>query len=221
MLRVRGTCVSGIWPGPAALALWAYAALAPSAAQPPPDFRPLVPEGETLAVTLEAAAELLAEVSSQAAIYALAWHPNGKELATGGAIGTVALWDLETGLEKRRLKDASGTIRSLAFSPDGRWLASGSDGGIVRLWDLATDREPRRLDGWTVAFNPRDNRLAIGARDRVVTILDPQTRVAEPLSWTGTEKESARSPGIPTEPLWRLDPGTAPSSSGTAPTAVP
>ncbi len=191
MLFRSSSQLSRIWSGPAAWALWACAALAPAAAQPQADLRPLVPEGEVLAVSLEEAAELLAEVRPRQAILALAWHPNGKELATGSAHGTVTLWDLETGLEKRRLEDASSAVRSLTYSHDGRWLASGSDAGFVRLWDLAIDRRPRRLDGWAVAFSPRDNRLATGARDGVVKIFDPQNPEAEPLSWPGHSEQIA------------------------------
>ncbi|MCP3961829.1 MAG: hypothetical protein GY719_28640 [bacterium] len=162
----------------------------PAAAQPPPDPRPsalqsLIPEGENLAATLDAAAELLADASPREAMYALAWHPDGIELATGGVDGIVTLWDLETGLERRRLEDSSRAVQSLTYSPDGRWLASGSDAGIVRLWDLTKDREPRRLDGWAVAFNPSDNQLAIGARDGKIQILDPQSRDEELASWPG------------------------------------
>ncbi len=134
-------------------------------------------------MTLEAAAELLAEVKPREAIYALAWNPNGKELATGDASGVVTLWDLETGLEKRRLEGTSRAVHSLTFSPCGRWLAAGSDAGKVRLWDLDTSGQARLFKGWSVAFSPRGESLAIGTKDGLVKIQDPRPQGAELLRW--------------------------------------
>jgi WD40 repeat protein len=70
-------------------------------------------------------------------VYAVAFHPDGTRLATGGHDGTVWLWDLAQDKELVRLPGHRSYVWSLAFSPDGATLASGSGDGTVRLWDTA------------------------------------------------------------------------------------
>jgi WD40 repeat protein len=70
-------------------------------------------------------------------VYAVAFHPKGTRLATGGRDGAVWLWDLRRGEDVVRLPGHKAYVWSLAFSPDGTTLASGSGDGTVRLWDTA------------------------------------------------------------------------------------
>jgi WD40 repeat protein/predicted Ser/Thr protein kinase len=68
-------------------------------------------------------------------VFAVAFHPDGKRLATGGRDRAVWLWDLERGEPVARLPGHTSYIWSLAFSPDGTTLVSGSGDSTVRLWD--------------------------------------------------------------------------------------
>src|SRR5262249_4421916 len=52
-------------------------------------------------------------------IYALAFSPDGKTLASCGYDRLVKLWDVATGKLLRDLKDHSDAVYGLAFSPDG------------------------------------------------------------------------------------------------------
>jgi hypothetical protein len=70
-------------------------------------------------------------------VFAVAFHPDGTRLATGGRDGAVWLWDLNRGEAVARLPGHITYVRSLAFSPDGTTLASGSGDFTVRLWDTA------------------------------------------------------------------------------------
>ncbi len=104
-------------------------------------------------------------------IYALAFSPDGKQIASASRDGTVKLWDPATGQEIRTLQEARPPNRqqifavwALAFSPDGKRLATGHEFGDVRLWDLADGQEILCIKGDKVcrslAFSPDGRRLA-------------------------------------------------------------
>src|SRR5689334_18886605 len=57
-------------------------------------------------------------------VTAVALSPDGKLLASAGDDKTLRLWDVETGLELRRLPELLDRVTCLRFSPDGRTLAS-------------------------------------------------------------------------------------------------
>jgi transcription initiation factor TFIID subunit 5 len=70
-------------------------------------------------------------------IYALAFHPEGRILASAGDDAKIILWDLGSG---RKIKTLTGHIKpiwSLDFSQDGSVLASGSADNTVRIWNTA------------------------------------------------------------------------------------
>lgn len=66
---------------------------------------------------------------------ALAWLPDGQQLALGGADGAVRIWQVEPASEARRL-EAGGPVTALAIRPDGARLAAGTAAGLVRAWNL-------------------------------------------------------------------------------------
>jgi len=78
-----------------------------------------------------------------ATIYALAFTPDGKTIASGSYDRTIKLWYAESGLFLRSLKDHVGYVQSLAFSPNAKLLVSGggqygrSNHSII-LWSLDT-----------------------------------------------------------------------------------
>lgn len=72
----------------------------------------------------------------------LAFHPEGKWLASSGRDTTVRLWDVETGKLLKELGQARGGqfkdwIHALAFSPDANWLAAADMAGQVHIYRLA------------------------------------------------------------------------------------
>jgi hypothetical protein len=67
---------------------------------------------------------------------AIAWSPNGTNIAVGGAAPEVRVYT--AGKEGKRvatLKGHDGAIFALAFSPTTNWLATGGFDGSVRLYD--------------------------------------------------------------------------------------
>ena len=103
---------------------------------------------------------LLREVETKYGVYAVAYSPNGRQIATGGGWQTNAelfLWDVTTGRRIRQF-NAGWKVLSVQFSPDGKLLlTSGSDykdeksTSEVVLWNVATGK---RL--YTVLDNKED-----------------------------------------------------------------
>jgi WD40 repeat protein len=114
-------------------------------------------------------------------IFALAWSPDGKLLASGAHEDrNIRLWEPETGKLVRTLVGQDGWTRSLAFSPDGKILAAGSTDKAIWLWNVDSGDVLETLVGHTdwvggVAFSPDGKSLASASRDGTVRLWDIAT----------------------------------------------
>jgi WD40 repeat protein len=69
-------------------------------------------------------------------VTAIAFSPEGKQVASGSDDETIKLWDATTGDLQQTLTGHSGPVRAVAFSRDGKQIASGSDDQTINLWDI-------------------------------------------------------------------------------------
>ena len=116
-------------------------------------------------------------------LHALAWRPDGSQIATAGSDGATILWDIHTGKEIARLPHA-GPVLDLGFTPDGqRLLTRSREAGVSRgnLWDIATGTRVAGMTlgdpgGVTSLSLSRDRRLAAtSGSDGTIRVWDTQT----------------------------------------------
>lgn len=145
------------------------------------------PDGLTLIWKARATVQLMNVATGQLGpefrhedfVASLAVTPDGKTLATavaaqagGQLVGTIKLWDAQSGNEITTLTQSDGTASAMTFSPDGRLLAAAS-GKQIELWDTATRTRISNLTGHaanvsSLAFSPDGLTLASAGADGMI-----------------------------------------------------
>jgi WD40 repeat protein len=116
----------------------------------------------------------------EAEVTAVGLTPDGRAVVSGGADGTLKVWDLLTGWERRTLRGHGAEVTAVAVTADGRWAVSAAQDRTVRVWDLATGAARHVLEGhrhWVnaVVITADGTSLVSGSADGSVKVWDLAT----------------------------------------------
>jgi WD40 repeat protein len=117
-------------------------------------------------------------------VFAVAFRPDGKRLATLGMEGTIRVWDTDSGREVGAIGLGAAVkvppaweFAGLAWNPDGRRLATAVGDGLVRIWDSETGAEAGRFahNARSVGWSPDGRQIASGGEAGLaVRLCDPR-----------------------------------------------
>jgi WD40 repeat protein len=113
-------------------------------------------------------------------VFGVAFHPDGKRLASASFDKTVRIWDVATHKTLRTLSGHSDFVYAVAFSPDGKWLASASKDRSVKVVETETGKSRFTLGGveqdvLAVAISPDGKNVVSSGLDVALNWWNPQT----------------------------------------------
>ncbi len=115
---------------------------------------------------------------SRGKMVAVAYSPDGRQIATANVDGTAEIWDTATGGRTKKFDNVTLTGRglaALAFGGAGRYLTTVDEGGVVVVHQLASDSKPLKIGPaarqlWTASFTPDGSRVAVATDDKKVRV---------------------------------------------------
>ena len=113
----------------------------------------------------------------QGEIFALAFSPDGRLVASGGGDRIIRIWHSQTGRLDKVVSGHSGAVRALAFSPDSRFLASASTDKTSRVWEIESGDEIETFSSsfggfQTLTFSPDGQTLAAAGSGGSIRLWD-------------------------------------------------
>ncbi|MFM7073231.1 MAG: protein kinase domain-containing protein, partial [Planctomycetota bacterium] len=142
--------------------------------------------GEVLVWELNANTPPVRIVTGAAEVFAVAFSPDGSQLAVGSSAKPqyVSLWDPRDGRRLGGLAGHSDSVLSVRFSRDGSRLLTGSYDNTARLWNLR-DGSSKTFRGhdwwvWSAEFSGDEKRVVTASQDGTSIVWDTATGSASP-----------------------------------------
>jgi WD40 repeat protein/tRNA A-37 threonylcarbamoyl transferase component Bud32 len=115
-----------------------------------------------------------------AAIYTLAWSPDGSKLASAGEDCQVCVWQALTGKTIFTYQKHTGSVRALAWSPNSKYVASAGNDHTVQIWQAQDGQSFSTYQGhrrWVQAlsWSPDAKLVASGDANGQVHLWNPRT----------------------------------------------
>ena len=135
-------------------------------------------------------------------VSALAFHPDGNTLASGGDDFSVRLWDIEKGIETANLnadfdKRAKSQIYAITFSPNGKLIAAVNGNGQLQIWNPSLEPKKRQVTGIDAHPSSTAYQVVFG-KDTSVIFTSGSDNKAKQWIGLGPDGESLPGHGKPT-----------------------
>jgi WD40 repeat protein/serine/threonine protein kinase len=112
--------------------------------------------------------------------FAVAFRPDGNQLAVACLDGEASLHDVTSGKPVGCLRGHAGSVHDVAYSPNGEFVATGGLDETVRVWETRNGQIHAILSGHgsavrAITFNHDGSRIASASQDNTVRLWDPAT----------------------------------------------
>ncbi|OAX32733.1 WD40 repeat-like protein, partial [Rhizopogon vinicolor AM-OR11-026] len=157
-------------------------------------------DGTAAVWNVESGKTVLGPIKAHEHVFAVAYSPDTKNIATAGANeNAVKIWDATTGelLSTLKHKDPTmrghtGDINGIVHLPDGRSIITCSRDSSLRRWDLESGAqigddwrdEGNEVQAWYIALSPNGKTAASGSDDGTVRLWNVETEKVI-AKWTG------------------------------------
>ena len=116
--------------------------------------------------------------------YAIAFHPDGKQLAVAGGApgqrGEVRLIDVEKSLTSMMLAACDGVVLAIAFDSEGKRLAAAGEDRSIRIFDVATGKQEREIENhadWVLSldWSSDGKQIVSTSRDKTAKVFEVES----------------------------------------------